>query len=52
MARAIVADVPVLSTTELATIALNGVGLMGPAGASLTDQQVADLVTWVKANVK
>lgn len=52
MARGIVADVAALSAGELATIALNGTGLMGAAGASLTDQQVADLAGWMKANLK
>lgn len=52
MARGVVADVAALSAGELATIALNGTGLMGAAGASLTDQQVADLAGWMKANLK
>ncbi len=52
MARAIVNDVAMLSTQELATIALNGYGLMGPVGASLDNQQVANLAAWMKANLK
>ena len=51
-ARAIVSDVGSLSNEELATIALNGTGFMGPAGASLSDQQVADLVGWMKVSLK
>jgi len=51
-ARAIVSDVAMLSTQELATIAINGYGLMGPVGASLNDQQVANLAAWMKANLK
>lgn len=51
-ARAIASDVVSLSSEELATITLNGTGLMGPAGAALADQQVADLVGWMKANLQ
>lgn len=52
-AKAIASAIPGHTPETLATIALNGTGfIMGPAGKDLSDQQVADLVAWLKATLR